>query len=187
MGKLSEYVIPFSGLSIGKHTYEFDIDKKFFDDYGNELVQTGQIKVVLDLIKSANMLVLEFAHTGYFDTECDRCLSQVQMPLEGKNRVVVKFGELDGGEADDIVVLPKEAHEIDVAPLIYEFIGTSVPYRRVPADCDEQDKYCDPEIGNRVSGIIIGDEEDNVDDEPATDPRWEKLKNILDKDNSKNK
>lgn len=183
MGKLSEYVIPFSGLSIGKHTYEFDIDQKFFDQYGTELVNAGSIQVVLNLSKSANMLLLEFAHKGYMNTACDRCLNDIQMPLQGENRVIVKFGAETGDESEEIVVLPVAAHEINVAPLVYEFIGTSVPYRLVPTDCDEQDKYCDPEIGSRVNGIIeVPDNEEII--EPAPDPRWEKLKNLLDDNNN---
>lgn len=184
MSKLSEYVIPFTGLSIGKHTYEFDIDKKFFDVYGNELVASGDIKVVLDLTKSASMLLLEFKHSGMIDTECDRCLNAIQLPVEGQQRVVIKFGEAGIDDSDEIYVLPKEAHEIDVAGLIYELIGVSIPYRRVPDDCDENDKYCDSEIGNRVAGIIIGDEEDTIEPEP--DPRWQKLKNLLDDNNNNN-
>lgn len=190
MGKLREYVIPFTGLSIGKHTYEFDIDKKFFDVYGTELINSGQIKVVLDLTKSANMLLLEFTHTGVFDTECDRCLNNIQMPIEGKNKVVIKFGTVSGDESDDVFVLPVEAHEIDVAPLIYEFIGLTVPYRRVPAECDETDRYCDTEIGNRISGIILtGDQDEEEIIEPEPDPRWQKLKGLLDesKENKDNK
>jgi uncharacterized metal-binding protein YceD (DUF177 family) len=181
-------VIPFTGLSIGKHTYEFDIDKKFFDVYGTELIHSGQIKVVLDLSKSANMLLLEFSHKGVFYTECDRCLNDIEMPIEGKNKVVIKFGTESGDESDEIFVLPTEAHEIDVAPLIYEYIGISVPYRRVPADCDETDKYCDTEIGNRLSGIILtGDDEEDEIIEPEPDPRWQKLKNLLDDNNNDNK
>lgn len=189
MGKLSEYVIPFTGLSIGKHTYEFDIDKKFFEQYGTELVHSGNIHVVLDLIKSANMLSLEFKHSGTINAECDRCLNDIKLPIEGSNRVVIKFGDETGNESDDIIVLPKDAHEIDIAPLVYEFIGITVPYRRVPADCDAEDKYCDTEIGNRVSGILIGDEDDDTaqGDEPETDPRWQKLKELLNDSNKDNK
>lgn len=191
MGKLGEYVIPFTGLSIGKHTYEFDIDKKFFDQYGTELVQSGNIHVVLELTKSANMLSLEFKHKGYIDAECDRCLNDIQLPIEGSNRVVIKFGDQTGDESDDIIVLPKDAYEIDIAPLVYEFIGITVPYRRVPAECDAEDKYCDTEIGNRISGIITGDEEEDEEsfNEPEPDPRWQKLKNLLDnkEDNNNNK
>jgi hypothetical protein len=63
-----------------------------------------------------------------------------------------------------------------------------VPYRRVPADCDETDKYCDTEIGNRLSGIILtGDDEEDEITEPEPDPRWQKLKNLLDDNNNDNK
>ncbi len=186
MGKLSEYVIPFSGLSIGKHTYDFDIDQKFFDEYGTELVNAGSIQLVLELTKSGNMLQLVFKHKGYMNTVCDRCLNDIQMPLQGENRVIVKFGAETGDESEEIVVLPTTAHEINVAPLVYEFIGTSVPYRLVPADCDAQDKYCDTEIGSRLSGIIdVPDDEDVA--EPAPDPRWAKLKNLLDDNNNSKK
>lgn len=179
MGRLNEYMIPFSGLSVGQHHFQFLIEDKFFETYGNTLAQSGSVDVNLTLDKQSSMLVLLFSYKGYINADCDRCLQPVQIPVEGENRLVVKFGDTNADDTEEVITLPKEAHQLDVAPYMYEFVSLAVPYRKVPADCDAQDKYCDTTIAERMAQQAppVDATKENVD------PRWDKLKNLLDNNN----
>jgi len=51
---LKQYRIPFSGLNAGKHNFEFDINKKFFDCYEHSIVKDGNLKAEVELQKQCD-------------------------------------------------------------------------------------------------------------------------------------
>lgn len=176
MKYLKQYRIPFSGLSTGKHSFDFEIDEKFFACYEHSLVQEGDLKVVVDLQKQENMLVANFNIQGTIKLTCDVCLSSFDYPVEIKERALVKFIEEDWNEdTEEVVVLSKSDYELDIATLLYEYINVAVPpYTK----CSEQGVgvNCDPVMLERIQSEneedLSGGEDGNID------PRWEALKKI---------
>ena len=55
---LKQFSIPFTGLKIGKHQFEFEIDKSFFDAFEYSLVKEGHLKAAVELDKQETMLIL---------------------------------------------------------------------------------------------------------------------------------
>ena len=53
---LKELRIPFKGLKIGKHDYDWEINQKFFEIYDNSDVLDCKISVKLELDKTERML-----------------------------------------------------------------------------------------------------------------------------------
>ena len=45
MKSTNEYLIPFIGLKIGKHQFEYTIDKKFFDGFSFDEFENCDVKV----------------------------------------------------------------------------------------------------------------------------------------------
>ena len=176
MKALKQFSIPFTGLKLGKHQFDFDIDKSFFDAYEYSLVKDGALKVTLDLDKQETMLVLNFHIWGTIQLNCDKCLADFGQPIDVQERQIVKFAE-DELESDDleIIVLNRKESEIDVSEMIYEFINVSVPYIN---NCEQAgtDQKCDPEMIATLEKLASGSAEQ--EEEKSDDPRWEALKKL---------
>jgi hypothetical protein len=50
MGIKSQYNIAFKGLGQGKHEFEYEIDRKFFESFDSDIVDDGNVtvKVILE-------------------------------------------------------------------------------------------------------------------------------------------
>ena len=173
MKYLKQYRIPFSGLAAGKHDFDFEINDKFFDCYEHSLVKKGNLTANVSLQKQETMLIVNFDIKGTIKLNCDVCLTEFDAPVTFQERLIVKFvNEEWDNETDEVVILNKTDHELDIANLLYEYINVQVPYY---AKCSEQgvNITCDPEMIAKIST-----EEGTEIEEENIDPRWAALKNI---------
>jgi len=167
---LRQYRIPFSGLASGKHDFEYAIDGRFFGCYERSLVKEGSLLAKVALQKQENMLVVWFDVSGSVRLACDTCLAEFDAPMAFTERTLVKFAEEDWeDDTEEVIVLPRAAHELDIAGLLYEFVNVRVPYY---PKCSEQGVgiACDPEMILRLEANR-GPESG----EAQADPRWEAL------------
>ena len=103
---------------------------------------------------------------------CDRCLGEFDFPVKGNERLIVKFGDDPVEETDDILIIPENAHELDISHYLYEFISLLLPYKKAHGEDEQGNSLCDPE----VLKIMDGHEEVT-----GSDPRWDALKKLKDK------
>ncbi|SMC76925.1 Uncharacterized metal-binding protein YceD, DUF177 family [Pedobacter africanus] len=173
---LKQFSIPFTGLKIGKHQFDFEIDNSFFDAFEYSLVKKGNLKAEVELDKQETMLILQFRINGTIVLDCDKCLAEFEAPISIQERQIVKFAE-DELESDDleIIVLSKKESEINVAELIYEFITVSVPYIKI---CEENGTgvKCDQEMIARLESLAVGSQQE--EEQQNDDPRWAALKKL---------
>ena len=176
MKALKQFSIPFTGLKLGKHQFDFEIDKSFFDAFEYSLVKDGALKIEVELDKQETMLILHFHIWGTIQLNCDKCLAEFSQPIEVNERQIVKFAE-DDLESDDleIIMLNKKESALDVSEMIYEFINVSVPYIN---NCEQagQGQKCDPEMIATLEKLASGTAE--KEEEQNDDPRWEALKKL---------
>lgn len=170
MKSLRTYSIPFSGLALGKHRFEFDINDSFFEEFDYSLVKKADLKCVVELDKQETMLILDFNITGYITLTCDRCLSEFQQPVDIKEQQIAKFSDEEISEDDEIIALGKNDHEISIAGLLYEYINVAVPFIAL---CENAGVECDKEMLDSLNKLAANDEKDET-----TDPRWDALKKI---------
>lgn len=170
--KLKTFEIAYKGLAEGQHVFEYDIDSQFFGLIEESMIEDGQLKAKVLLTKQTTMLTLDFDIKGTVKTLCDRCLDPLELSVKHKARIYVKFGEEYDEPSEEIVVLPHDEHQINVAHLIYEFIGLSLPVQRV-----HKDDSCDPQMIAKLEEF----KDHHADDSQPVDPRWEELKKLLDK------
>lgn len=176
MKPLKEFTIPFVGLKIGKHNFDFKISKKFFEFFEYEDFNDVNVDVELELTKKANLLDLDFHVHGTVNVNCDITNEPFNQPVIGDYSLVVKFGEEFNNDDENILILPHGDFEINVAQYIYEYIILAVPAKLVhPGIAD----------GTLKSDILTKLEELSPKDEnhktPSgeIDPRWESLKKLL--------
>lgn len=173
---LKQFSIPFTGLKIGKHQFDFEIDNSFFEAIEYSLVKKGNLKAEIEMDKQETMLILQIHISGTIELDCDKCLSAFNSPIDITERQIVKFAE-DDLESDDleIIMLNKKESSVDIAEILYEFITVSVPYIKI---CEQNGDgaRCDQEMVARLeslSGDAPQEEENNIDD-----PRWAALKKL---------
>lgn len=172
-----EYTIPFVGLSLGEHIYEYKIEGKFFDDFEFLEIHESDISLKISLLKQSSMMVLMFDIKGTVQVECDRCTDTFNLPIEGTYKLIVKVGGADtGNDDDDIITIAANDYELDLTQYIYEYISLSLPIKRVHPDNNKGESTCNKEMLEKLSTFLT--EEDKEESEPTTDPRWDDLKNI---------
>jgi uncharacterized protein len=173
---LKLYSIPFKGLKLGKHQFDYEITDSFFDEFEYSLVKKGNLNCKVDLDKQETMMILEFKIDGLVGRSCDRCLSDFPETVNIQERQIVKFGEPEPEEAndDDIIFLPRNDIELDLSALIYEYINLAMPLTSICAD-EGNTPYCDQEMLDKLKAFSAS-EEDKENTDP--DPRWNALKNI---------
>ncbi|MCC8170720.1 MAG: DUF177 domain-containing protein, partial [Parabacteroides sp.] len=188
------YQIDLKNLSPGVHQMEFLLENKFFIDIDGEEVQKGKVKVDLTIKRTAVAFEMNFVLNGVVLVPCDRCLDDVEVPVSTQNKLIVKFGEDYAKESDEVVVIPEDEGEINIAWFIYEFVALAVPMKHVHVagkcnkamssklrkhtarSADEEEEF-----GDGLDNDIIVD--DDADSRP-TDPRWDALKDFTENDNN---
>jgi uncharacterized metal-binding protein YceD (DUF177 family) len=178
MKKLNEFLIPFAGLKLGKHQFEFQIDKAFFDSFDYNEFDDSNIKVNVVLEKKSSMLELNFKHKGTVHVPCDLTNEMFDLPVKGAVRLVVQFGESYNNDNDELLILPHGEHQIDISQYIYEMIALSVPLKRVHPGV--KDGTLDSEALKKLEELAIKEDKlREAQEKEITDPRWDKLKQLL--------
>ncbi len=172
MKSLRTYSIPFTGLKLGKHQFEYTVDDAFFDEFDYSLVKKANLQCRVELDKQETMLILDFHISGTVNATCDRCLAQYPQPLDITEQQIAKFSDEVIDEDDEIINLNKNDHEINIAGLIYEYINVAMPFISVCGD-EGNTSYCDKEMLEKLNNLS-GNEGQNE----QTDPRWDVLRKI---------
>ena len=170
MDTLVQYTIPIKGLGPGVHQFDFHIDSDFFTHFENSPIQEGDLQLQLIFDKRADLFVLEFDFQGTVKTDCDRCLTEIDLPISGQQRLLVKFSLEEELEEAEVIYIHPEAQKLNVSKYIYEFICLAMPIIKV-YDCEEEEnRPCNEEM----LGYLDIEEEENTDSNPI----WDELKKL---------
>lgn len=172
-----EFLIPFVGLKQGKHQFEFEVNKEFFDDFGFDEYNDVNVKVNLVLEKKITMLELGFKHKGTVNVPCDITNEDFDLPIKGKLNLVVKFGDEYNNDHDEILILPHGEYQVDVSQYIYEMIVLSVPSKRIHPGVKDGTVAAD--ILDKLNELAPKVEAKKEETKENTDPRWDELKKLL--------
>jgi uncharacterized metal-binding protein YceD (DUF177 family) len=192
LGKFDAYKIDLKSLSAGVHNYEYTLDNKFFSDIDGQEVSKGKVQVALQVRRSQKMSEMTFRLEGIVYVPCDRCLDDMEIPVESNNLLVVKFGKEYSEESDEIVVIPEAEGEINLAWFLYEFVALAIPMKHIhpPGGCNKQMTAALKKHTARSSENYEGEEGEDVfseeDGAPTSDPRWDALRGLAENENDNN-
>lgn len=172
---LNTYSIHFKGLKVGKHLFNFEVDKRFFDEFEDGEIRQGELRVTVKLNKQSQMLDLNIMITGFVEVFCDRCLDSFNLPTSYDGSLYVKFGEGEAEEGDEMIVLSTDDSEINLAQYIYESVCLSLPYQRYHG-VNGSDSKCNKEMIKKLKSHLA--DGSKKEEKPDVDPRWNKLKDI---------
>lgn len=174
MKKLKEFFIPFSGLKLGKHEFEYLIDNTFFESFGYEEFKSSSIKLKAELNKMNTMMELEISASGTVNVNCDLTSEPYDQKVQSILQLVIKFGEAYNDEDDEILILPHGEYQVNIAQYVYEMLVLAVPQKRIhPGVIDGTLKS---EALDKLKALQPKEIKENKED---TDPRWDGLKKLL--------
>ena len=168
---LESYKIDLKGVKDETTRLDFDLNDDFFGALDGSQLEHGALHVSVSIRKMAGFFELLFHTEGSVVVTCDRCLDDMDQPIETDNKLMVKLGDTYS-EDDDTVTIDENEGMLDLSWFIYEFIMLAIPIKHVhaPGKCNSAMTQKLEEL----SGAVRSSEEK----EEATDPRWEKLKNL---------
>jgi len=174
MKELKDYIIPFVGLSIGSHRFDYQVKGKFFEFFEYDEFNSADIKVTLDFNKRSNHFDLNFSFEGKVNVNCDVTNEEFDLNLDGNLRLLVNEGEEFNDDNPEILILPHDEYELNVAQYIYEMIILSQPIKKEHPGIE--DGTLDSEVYNKLEELRP---QGNFEEEEKVDPRWDKLKDLL--------
>ncbi len=164
-------------LSNKVYTYQYQLGEPFFQLFDNSPVERGNLNVEVELDKQPTLITVKFQIDGTVQLECDRSLELFDYPLSIDKAVIYQYGEEEEEITEDIYTITTGTQLINIAQLLYELIGVSIPMKRLhPSLADKDDPWSEGEIvfSSQQKG-------NNVDATEEVDPRWQALKNIKNK------
>ncbi len=174
---IEQYNIMFKGLKTGVHHFSFDLDNRFFGYFESPDCHGGDIAVSVEIEKKSHLLTLVLVFSGNVKVICDRCLEELDMPLEFESKLYVKFGE-EGYEKDaEVLYLDVNENNLNVAEYFIESIRLNLPIKRV----HKKDKNGNDLCNKLMIEKINEHRKKNTRNRP--DPRWNSLKDMFNKKN----
>lgn len=178
MGRFDKYNVDLKGMKASSLDMEFALDNAFFADIDGEEFQRGSVRAVVKVTKGRDLFEISFALRGTVIVPCDRCLDDLEIEVDTENALRVKLGD-DYADEGDIVIIPEQEGDLNIAWYLYEFIVLALPMKRVHAP-----GKCNHEMTGKLKRHTAGAEAEDAGGEEQIDPRWAGLKDIqIDEDN----
>ena len=178
-------------MPVGSSTaLEYRLDNEFFANIDGPEVQRGKVDVTLDVKRTAAVIELNFHLSGIIYIPCDRCLDDMEHIIDTDEQLFIKLGHEYNEESDNMITIPEDEGEVNIAWFLYEFIALTIPIKHVHpyGKCNKEMSERlhkmsarrvddDDEEVEFVSTVI--DEDNSIEEEERpTDPRWDALKKL---------
>ena len=169
----SEFEIPFVGLKNGQHSFEFKIDKTFFEAFEFFDFDHPTFTLKVDLEKKEQLLEFALQAKGVVGVECDLSTEPFEMPIDSTFDLIVKFGAEYNNDDDEILVLPHGSYQVDLSQFVYEMILLAVPSKKIHPQIE------DGTLQSPILEKLKELEPKETKQQQDNDPRWDKLKDLL--------
>jgi len=147
-----DYKIQISGLAQGKHDYEFPVKGDFFKEFGNSQIKDAALvaKVVLD--KGSGWMNVSCNVVGTILTECDRCLDDLEIPMNFTADIAVKTAKLgeETESTDEFLIIDPSDGELDLKQFIYDYICVNVPLKK-----EHEEGGCNPKMLKKLEELKV--------------------------------
>ncbi len=179
MYSLEQFKMNLKGLTEDVTPLEYQLSDDYFAALSDTEIQGGSLHVSGSIRKAVGFFELLLDISGIVRIPCDRCLDDMDQPIETQLRLIAKLVDLSlkeegngGTDQDDLVWVDENDGVLDLAWPIYETIALAVPIQHVhqPGDCND--------AMMRVLTEHSAARSSDADAKQEIDPRWEKLKSL---------
>ncbi len=147
-----KFIIPLNGLAAGKNEFSWQAGKEFFEAFENVEILDAELVVNAVAEKSGRYLGVDCEIDGQVTVTCDRCLEDLDMPVETDILLSVKFGGEETSEdrqegEREIIFVPEGDAEFDMSQIIYDYVCLALPMQR-----HHDEGECNPETMKYLLG-----------------------------------
>ena len=183
-------------LTLQEDSFEatYILRDEYFNSLDNVEIKGGDVCSEVTLTRvSSTEFSLSLKIAGAVIVPCDRCLDEMDQEISSTDKIFVKFGAEYADEGDNLIIVPEDEGDINVAWIMYEYIALAIPMKHVhaPGKCnktmsgklnkylrtsaDDMDEMEPVDDSAEDESNIVSDEEN---DKPI-DPRWSELQKLL--------
>jgi len=178
MKELKEFTIPFIGLKLGEHRFDYKISKSFFEYFEYEDINDANINLDVLLNKKNTMLEFTLSFKGTVNVNCDTTNEPFNQNIEGSFHFIVNFGDEFNDENEELIIIPHGSYEFTTQQYVYESIVLAFPSRRIHPGIEDGSLKSD--ILTKLEELSLNHTENISEEEDIiTDPRWDELKKLL--------
>lgn len=178
MNNLDRFSLPFLGMKNGVHTYDFNVGDDFFKEFDHSPIESGSFTIKINFDKQTNVSEMDLHIDGFVKAVCDRCLTDINLPVNGDYHLYVKVSNENEDEADEVIYLKENSVRLYLGQVIYEYICLSLPLSNA-FDCEtEMPRPCDDTVLNKLNHTH--EPEAHIDNSNENDI-WKNLKNMMSK------
>ena len=147
-----KFIIPLNGLAAGKNEFFWQADREFFNSFENAEILDAQLDADVIVEKSGRYIGVDCDVRGTVTVECDRCLDELDMPVDVEIRLSVKYGMEENSEEPqpgerEVVFIPDTDAEFDMSQIIYDYVCLSLPMQR-----HHDEGECNPDALRYLAG-----------------------------------
>lgn len=158
MGSRREFEIAFVGLKPGVHEFHYEIDDRFFEEFGQQDFKNCKANVKLELEKNTGFMMLKFEVGGTIEVNCDRCGNDLPLDLWDEFEMLVKLTEEpdkmnEEEESPDVFFIARTESHLQVKNWIYEFINLSIPMQKMCKESEMGGSHCNQEVLARLAQL----------------------------------
>lgn len=175
MGKFTDYKLMLKSLPEGNHVFEYRLTKQFFSDMENTDVRNADILVTLTVDHRSDAYQLHFRLEGMMTVACDRCLDDMELPIDAAYDLTVKYGEEYNDDSDTMLIIPEADNYLNVAYMVYDTAVLAIPPRHVhpQGKCNRAMSALNKKYGvsqaNDEDAELTDELTDGMDDIPETE------------------
>lgn len=156
-------------------SFEFIMGNSFFATVEGEDWDGGEIVAGVSMSKSAGVITLEFQLKGFLNIMCDRCLEYYAQNIDSTQLLFIKYGEERQEIDENVLIITRDEHQVDISQFLLEFLILALPLKKVHKDNPDGSTGCNKTMIEKLEKHLIKE----VDS--TTDPRWDELKKLKDK------
>lgn len=131
MGKFSAYKLPLKTLPHGSHAFDYKLQKQFFVDMESADIRDADLDVHVDVNYKGDLYEITLTVKGEITLICDRCLDDLQWPVDTTFHIFVKYGPDYNDDSDELLEIPESDAELNIAYMIYDTVALTIPIKHV--------------------------------------------------------
>lgn len=146
------FIIPLDGLAAGRKEFFWQAGKEFFESFDNSEILDAELDVTVYAEKSGRYVGIDCSVEGHVVVECDRCLDDLEMPVDVEILLSVKFAAEESSDEHlegrrEVIFVPEDNADLDLSQIIYDYVCLSLPMQR----CHEEGE-CNPIAVSHLAG-----------------------------------